>query len=146
MRDVIAGLILLVIAGVAALEASSLSMGTPRHIGPGMFPLVLAALIALVGVVLVFQGWRAGGLYKDRWPLRSPIFILGAAVAFGLAVRPLGLAVAGPLLVFVAAFASRETRWLEVFLFASGMTVFCVVLFKYLLSLPIPLAPWLMGY
>jgi hypothetical protein len=26
------------------------------------------------------------------------------------------------------------------------MTVFCVVLFKYLLSLPIPLAPWLIGY
>jgi hypothetical protein len=65
---------------------------------------------------------------------------------FGLAIRPLGLAAAGPLLVVVGALASEETRWLEVILFAAGMTAFCVVLFKYLLSLPIPLAPWLIGY
>jgi hypothetical protein len=67
-------------------------------------------------------------------------------VIFGLLIRPLGLAVAGPLLVIVGALASEESRWFEVMLFALGMTLFCVVLFKHLLSLPIPLAPWLIGY
>jgi len=146
MGNVIAGLILLVVAAVAAWQGSALTVGTPRHIGPGMVPLVLSASIALIGVILVGIGLREGRKYRDRWPLRGPVFILGSAVVFGLAIRPLGLAVAGPLLVVVGAFASEETRWLEVILFAVGMTVFCVVLFKYLLSLPIPLAPWLIGY
>jgi len=146
MRDVIAGLILLVIAAVAAWQGSALTVGTPRHIGPGMVPIVLSAFIALIGVVLVGIGVREGRAHRDRWPLRGPVFILGAAVVFGLAIRPLGLAVAGPLLVVVGALASEETRFFEVTLFAAGMTIFCVVLFKYLLSLPIPLAPWLIGY
>jgi putative tricarboxylic transport membrane protein len=146
MRDVIAGLILLVVAAVATWQGSALTMGTPRHLGPGMVPLVLSALIALIGVVLVGIGLRHGLAHRDRWPLRGPVFILGAVVVFGLAIRPLGLATAGPLLVVVGAFASDESRWSEVILFAVGMTVFCVVLFKYLLSLPIPLAPWLIGY
>ena len=146
MRDVIAGLILLVIAAVAAWQGSALTVGTPRHIGPGMAPIVLSALIALIGVILVGVGVREERTRCDRWPLRGPVFILGGAVVFGLAIRPLGLAVAGPLLVVVGALASEETRFVEVILFAAGMTVFCVVLFKYLLSLPIPLAPWLIGY
>lgn len=146
MRDVIAGLILLAIAAVAAWQGSPLTVGTPRHIGPGMVPIVLSAFIALIGVILMGIGVRKGRVHRDRWPLRGPVFILGAAVVFGLAIRPLGLAVAGPLLVIVGALASEETRYFEVILFAAGMTVFCVVLFKYLLSLPIPLAPWLIGY
>ena len=146
MRDVIAGLILLVIAAVAAWQGSTLPLGTPRHPGPGMVPLVLSASIALIGVILVGLGVRHTRTYRERWPLRGPVFILGSAVVFGLAIRPLGLAVAGPLVVIVGAFASEETRWLEVLLFAVGMTIFCIVLFKYLLSLPIPLAPWLIGY
>jgi hypothetical protein len=150
MRNVIAGLILLAVAAVAGWEGSGLTMGTPRHIGPGMFPLLLAGLIALIGIILVGMGLkeisREGARYSDRWPLRSPIFILGAAVVFGLAVRPLGLAVAGPLLVIVGGLASHETRWVELLTFALAMTAFCIVLFKYLLTLPIPLAPWLLGY
>jgi putative tricarboxylic transport membrane protein len=146
MRDVIAGLVLMMIAAAAAWQGSALTMGTPRHIGPGMVPMLLSALIALIGLILIGVGIRDGRAHRDRWPLRGPLFILGSAVVFGLAVRPLGLAVAGPLLVIVGAFASEETRWLEVVLFALGMTVFCVGLFKYLLSLPIPLAPWLIGY
>jgi putative tricarboxylic transport membrane protein len=146
MRDVIGGLILVVVAAVAAWQGSALSVGTPRHIGPGMVPVVLSALIALIGVILIGLGYREARAHRDRWPLRGPVFILGSAVIFGLVIRPLGLAVAGPLLVIVGALATDESRWFEVALFALGMTVFCVVLFKHLLSLPIPLAPWLIGY
>jgi putative tricarboxylic transport membrane protein len=122
MRDVIAGLILLVVAAVAAWQGSALTMGTPRHVGPGMVPQVLSAVIALIGVVLLGIGLREGQAHRDRWPLRGPVFILGSAVIFGLLIRPLGLAVAGPLLVIVGALASEESRWFEVMLFALGMT------------------------
>lgn len=78
-------------------------------------------------------------------PLVLAVILDGLAV-FGLAVRPLGLAVAGPLLIVVGAFASREVRWGETLVFGALMTVFCVGLFKFALGLPIPLAPWLIGY
>jgi putative tricarboxylic transport membrane protein len=45
------------------------------------------------------------------------VLVLGALVVFGLAVRPLGLVVAGPLAIVVSAFASDEVRWGETLLF-----------------------------
>lgn len=141
-----AGLLLIAIAAVAGAQGSSLSVGTLRHIGPGMIPLTLAAILGFIGVLLMLMWWRGDRGDSGRWPLRGPIFILGAAVVFGLTVRPLGLTVAGPLLVVVAAFASHETRWKEIIIFATGMTIFCVALFRYALTLPIPVAPWLIGY
>jgi hypothetical protein len=61
-------------------------------------------------------------------------------------VRPLGLVVAGPLAIVIGAFASDEVRWKETLLFGAVMTLFCIGLFKFALGLPIPLAPWLLGY
>ena len=86
------------------------------------------------------------GAGLDRWGVRGPIFILGAAVAFALAVRPLGLAVAGPLVIVISAMASRETRLVEMLIFGTIITAFCLLLFKFALNLPIPVAPWLVGY
>jgi putative tricarboxylic transport membrane protein len=67
-------------------------------------------------------------------------------VAFGLTVRPLGLVVAGPVAIVIAAFASDEVRWMEAIVLGAVMTAVCVGLFKFALGLPIPLAPWLIGY
>jgi len=61
-------------------------------------------------------------------------------------VRPPGLVVAGPLAIVIGAFASDEVRWKETLLFGAAMTLFCIGLFKFALGLPIPLAPWLLGY
>jgi hypothetical protein len=65
---------------------------------------------------------------------------------FGFSVRTLGLLFAGPLVVLFSALASGETRWVESAVFAVAMTGFCFLLFKQLLSLPMPVAPWILGY
>lgn len=145
-QDAAAGLFLMAIAGMALWLGSDLPVGTVRQLGPGMFPRVLAILVGLVGAMIVIDAFLQSGEKLGRWPLRSPLFILGAAVAFGFAVRPLGLVVAAPLVMLIGAFASPETRVREVLVFGVVMTVFCVGLFKYALGLPIPVAPWLIGY
>lgn len=145
-QDAGAGFFLLVIAGVALWLGSDLPVGSVRQLGPGMFPRVLAVLVGVVGVMIVIDAFLEHGEKMERWPLRAPLFILGAAVAFGFAVRPLGLVVAAPLVMVIGAFASPETRLREVLVFGVVMTAFCVALFKYALGLPIPLAPWLIGY
>jgi putative tricarboxylic transport membrane protein len=96
--------------------------------------------------MLALASLLKGGISLERLTLRGPLLILGALVIFGLAVRPFGLVVAGPLAIVVGGFASSEVRWGETLLFGVLMTAFCIGLFKFALGLPIPLAPWLLGY
>lgn len=145
-RDAGAGVFLIAIGGFALWQGAALDPGSLRQIGPGMLPRALAVLTALFGVALAAGVLFDRGERLERWSLRGPLFILGAAVAFGLAVRPLGLTVAGPIAVIVGSFAGRDTRIVEAVVFGAVMTAFCVALFKLLLGLPIPVAPWLIGY
>jgi putative tricarboxylic transport membrane protein len=103
-------------------------------------------LLALLGLALAGSAAFSDGAALGRWSLRGPILIFGALVAFGLSIRPLGLLVAGPLAVLISAGASNETRLFETILFGALITAFCIGLFKFALGLPIPLAPWLIGY
>jgi len=145
-QDFAGGLVVIAIAAFAFWQGADLPIGTFGGMGPGMLPRGLAILLGLLGAMLVVDTVLENGPRLERWSLRGPLFVLGAVVAFGAAVRPLGLAVAGPLAIVIGAFASSEVRWFETLVFGALMTVFCIGLFKFALGLPIPLAPWLLGY
>ena len=146
-QDFIGGLAIVAVAVLAWWLARKLPGGAGGGMGPGTLPKSLAVLLGLLGALLAASSFfEKEGLRLQRWSLRGPLFILGALVVFGIAVRPLGLSVAGPLAIGVAAFASDEVRWGETLLFGLLMTAFCIGLFKFALGLPIPLAPWLVGY
>ena len=109
-------------------------------------------LVAVFGVLLVAQGLVLDGDRLQRWHLRGPVFVLGAVLLFAatirgatlslggltLAIPPLGLAIAGPLCVVFASLADKETRLVEIVPFAVAITAVSILLFKYLLRLPIP--------
>jgi putative tricarboxylic transport membrane protein len=143
-QDLLGGLAIIAVAAFAYWQARHLPMAAAGGMGPGTLPKGLALLLGALGVLLVLHSVKSESL--GRWSVRGPLFVLGALVLFGLAVRPLGLAVAGPLAIAAAAFASSEVRWRETLIFGVLMTAFCVGLFKFALGLPIPLAPWLVGY
>jgi putative tricarboxylic transport membrane protein len=145
-QDAGAGLFLIAIGLIGFWQSLPLAAGSLSQLGPGMLPRAISVLVAVCGVALFLEGWFAGGERLERWAVRGPVFILGAVVVFALTVRPLGLAVAGPLAVALSGFASRETHWLETIAFGVAMTVFCLGLFKFALGLPIPVAPWLLGW
>ena len=145
-QDFLGGLVVIAVAVLAFWQGANLPIGTLGGMGPGMLPKSLAALLGLLGALLVLSAIREGGPPLDRWSIRGPVLVLGAVVAFGMAVRPLGLVVAGPLAIVIGAFASDEVRWKETLVFGALMTAFCIGLFKFALGLPIPLAPWLLGY
>ncbi len=148
-QDVVGGAVIVAFAAFAFWAGSDLPItpdGAEGGIGPGALPQGLALLLGILGLVLIANALLGRGARLDRWSIRAPVLILGAVVVFGLAVRPLGLAVAGPLAIVVGALASDEVRWRETLLFGALMTVFCIGLFKFALGLPIPLAPWLLGY
>ncbi len=144
------GLILMAIAGFAVFGSRNLETGSLAEIGPGLFPKALAIFLMIAAVFLLWTGWQSR-LGADRInftgrSVRAVIAILGAVFVFGLTVRSLGLAFATPIAILVSGFADSGTRWLELAIFASALTAFCAVLFRFALGLPIPLAPWLLGY
>jgi putative tricarboxylic transport membrane protein len=155
-EDLAGGLLLIVFAALLYSQAMGLRFGQLRGIGPGMMPQVTAIMLAAFGLVLVVQSFISTGLRLGAWAWRGLFFVLGAVILFaatirgidlfGVKVPPLGLLVAGPLAVLVSALADRETRPVEVLIYAAVITAFCVGLFKYALRLPIPLAPWWLGY
>jgi putative tricarboxylic transport membrane protein len=56
-------------------------------------------------------------------------------------IRPLGLVPATFLAFMISILGSSEMRWIESMIAASLMTLFCVLLFVYLLNLPFQLWP-----
>jgi len=134
------------VAVFAFWQAANLPIGTLGGMGPGMLPRSLAVLFGLLGALLVLDSVLEGGLPLEPWSIRGPVLVAVAMVAFGLTVRPLGLVVAGPVAIVIAALASNEVRWVETIVVGLLMTIFCIGLFKFALGLPIPLAPWLLGY
>lgn len=160
-QDLVAGLFLIALALLALWAGSDLNAGTMRTMGPGMLPKAVATLIALVGAVLVVGSLIWEGPPLDPVYYRGPFFIVLGIIAFGLTVRgfsiplpggasiptpALGILGAGPLAIMIAGFASPETRFKELMIFAAGMTLFCWFLFKWALGLPIPLMPMIFGY
>jgi len=145
-QDCVGGLVVFAVGVFGFWQSANLPIGTLGGMGPGMLPKSLAVLLSVLGALLVVQSKLEGGPPLDRWSIRGPVLVLGAVVAFGMAVRPLGLVVAGPLAIVIGAFASGEARWKETLVFGVLMTALCIGLFKFALGLPIPLAPWLLGY
>jgi hypothetical protein len=163
-QDFAAGLFLLAFAALAFFGAFDLKFGQMRGIGPGLMPKITALILGVFGLVLVAQSFFTRGSRLDAWGIRGLFFVLGAVLLFAMTIRgvdlgkdvnlpyignkipPFGLLVSGPLAVIFSSFADKSTRWGEVLLFAVVITAFCIGLFKFALRLPIPLAPWWLGY
>lgn len=139
--DIGGGLFLLGLAIVGYIGGFSLPFGQLSGIGSGLLPKVVALLVAAFGVALLVQGFLSGGDKLDQWAIRGPIFVLSGVIVFAFTIRPLGLVVAGPLAVIVSALADKDTRPAEVAILALALTVASGLMFKELLSLPIPFDP-----
>jgi putative tricarboxylic transport membrane protein len=137
-RDFLAGTSLVALALFALWGTADLDAGTRRSMGPAMMPRVVALAVGAVGVVLAVASVVKRGDALGRWSWRGPLFVSLAIVAFALTIRTVGLAVAGPLVVVISGAASPETRPRELVIFAAVITAFCIALFRYALSLPVP--------
>lgn len=145
-KDLSAGLLFIAIAALFAFETRELDMGTPLRLGPGAFPLLLAGVLGLLGLVIVAQAFRNPATHEMTIPWRGIVLIVLAPVLFGITVRGLGLVAAIALVVAVSAFASRRMSAKLAIALTIGLTVFCVLVFSVGLGLPLRLVgPWLRG-
>ncbi|HEY6106331.1 MAG TPA: tripartite tricarboxylate transporter TctB family protein [Anaeromyxobacteraceae bacterium] len=137
-QDLAAGLSLVALAALALWAGAGLDAGRLQAMGPGMMPRAVAVMVGLVGLLLIALAFLRAGEPLQRWAWRGPLFLTLGVVGFALTIRPVGLALAGPLVAMVGGAASPESRPRELLVFAVAITAFCVLLFRVLLRLPIP--------
>ena len=154
-QDLAGGLFMILLALGAFIFSWELPAGTLRQLGPGMLPKAFAVICGALGAMLALASLRYHGEQLSGWSWKGIFFALGGACLFGLTIRgfefgpirvpSLGLLVSGPLLIFFSGLAAEDRKLRELLIFAIAMSAACILLFKYALSLPIPLAPWLLG-
>lgn len=143
-KDLVCGLVFVVIGLIFAVVGRDLEIGTATRMGPGYFPLVLCGLMIFIGLVIAVRaiGQPAGEPFGGV-PWRAILLILPATVFFGYSVRGVGLVPAVMTVALASAFASHKmTVPLAIFL-AVALAAFCSAVFVYGLGLPIQLfGPW----
>ena len=154
-QDFAGGLFMVVLAIGAYGFSWDLPAGTLRQLGPGMLPKAFAVICGVLGAMLMLTSLRYHGEKLSGWSWKGVFYALGGTCLFALTIRgsdlgpirvpALGLLVAGPLLIAFSGLAADDRKIKELLIFAVAMSLGCILLFKYALSLPIPLAPWLLG-
>lgn len=141
--NLLCGLLFIALGLFFIIQSLSLELGTAFRMGPGYFPLVLAAVLTLLGVVILIQSVRVTGDAIGALAWRGMLFILPAPIVFGLLVRGAGFVPALFVAAFIASFASERLRVPAALVLATGITFFSVLVFSYGLGLPFErFGPW----
>jgi hypothetical protein len=146
-RDYYAGALMVLLGLIAAHDGTRYPIGTLRQMGPGYFPLALGVLLVLLG--LMIAGTAIGGTThedEDVIELRPQwwgwfCIMLGPSL-FILLGHYFGMLPATFACVFVSALGDRESNLKSAAILAGGVSIFGVLLFHYLLKLPMPMLSW----
>ncbi|NLS06081.1 tripartite tricarboxylate transporter TctB family protein [Rhizobium sp. P32RR-XVIII] len=146
-KELAAGVIFIAFGAFFALMAlETLSIGNAFRMGPGYFPLILAGLLVLLGIGVAIQGITIEKTPFGSVSWRGVILILAAPIFFGVTIENLGLLGSVFFSCLIATVASRKLSILRAIAVSVLLTVFCVALFGYALTLNIPIfGPWLGG-
>ena len=121
--------------------------GSALRMGPGYFPIVLSALMILMGFYVLALGLRKDHeKIQGNWSIRALIMLPLSCVIFGVLMEEAGFIPAMVALIPISAAAGREFKWLEVTLLTIGLTIACAAGFIYGLGLPYPLIKGMWGY
>ena len=140
-KNLLTGL-MFVLIGLGALWLSQgYSMGTARRMGPAYFPSIVGGALAFLGIVVTIRSFRSPAGPVRIPTLRPMITITCAVVLFALLVRSLGLVLSLLLLVVISCLAGPRYRVPEVAFLYLFLAVVSTALFVYGLGLQFPLWP-----
>jgi hypothetical protein len=144
-RDHYAGALVALIGAAAAWQGSQYGIGTLSRMGAGFFPTALGAGMVIMGVLIAAAARKtqSAGIAPLHGTETAPdwrgwVAIIAAVLAFIGLAQYAGLMPATFACVFVAAMGDREASWRHSAALAAGITVFAIVLFNYVLQVPMP--------
>lgn len=144
-RDYYAGMLMLAVGLGAVYNGIRYSVGSLTQMGPGFFPVTIGVALACTGLAIAIVAKVSPpeeGVKKLPPELKAWCFILGSIVAFIVLGTYGGLVPATFAIVFIAALGDRDNTVWRALLLAVAMTVLCIVIFWWALSLQFPLFQW----
>ncbi|MFC7518074.1 tripartite tricarboxylate transporter TctB family protein [Herbaspirillum sp. GCM10030257] len=138
-KDFWSGVIFIGIGLAAILIGRDYSLGTTGRMGPGYFPTILGALLAVLGSVSVLRSLLRPGESLERFAVKSLLLVLIGVLGFGLLMRGAGVVPAIVGLVLIGACASVKFKLLPSLLLAAGLAIFSALVFVKGLGLPMPI-------
>ncbi len=143
-RDFWSGLMFVLVGLGFAWGATSYSFGSSARPGPGYFPFGLGILLAVLGAFVLFEALTIeteDGEKIGDWAFKPLLWITASVAGFGWALPHLGMVIALPILVVVAAMAGDEFHWKDAVINAAILTLGSWLIFIVGLKLVIPLWP-----
>jgi TctA family transporter len=143
-QDFLAGLFFTLLGALVAAGSFKYAMGTAMRMGPGYFPLTLAALLVAIGLFVLTHSLtldRANAQAVEPFALRPITLVAAGVLIFAFTVQSFGLIVATIGLVTVSGVAYQGFRWSELAILGATLSVFAVGVFSYGLSLPFQALP-----
>ncbi|MDF2114325.1 tripartite tricarboxylate transporter TctB family protein [Roseiarcaceae bacterium H3SJ34-1] len=140
-KDFWSGLFFTAVGMFFVAVASGYRLGDMHRLGPGMFPVLVGSLMALLGFFLAGRSLVMDGEPVARLHRRSVGIGLLSVVAFGIALRPLGLVPSIVILVLVSSFAGKDVRIIETIVLALVLALLSVVVFVWVVGMEVPLWP-----
>lgn len=136
-QDFGAGILFIVFGAIGMWVGSELAFGTARNMGPGYFPMIICALIVLIGVIVTAKSLAFEGPAIERIQFRPIAFILLAICPF-LVIEKTGAIIAAIALIIFAAYGRKDVNLIETLIFAVCTAAFVVIIFVYALGQPMP--------
>lgn len=138
-KDFWTGLIYIAFGSAALIIGRDYGMGTAVKMGPAYFPTILSGLLMTIGVISLVRSFIRPGSPVGTLALKGLALVITSTILFGLIVRGAGLIVALPVLVIISSLASTRFRWRYSLALAAGLTVFCILIFRQGLGVPLPI-------
>ena len=146
-RDRALGLMLAATGAVIGLAAAEYDRGLLRNIGPGFFPILIASVLAGLGLLVAT---RHAGDRIDSAAVVRPMARLAAVplaiLVFALLVERAGILLAAIALVVTSSCARAGGRWRDVALVALALSLLAVLVFVWALGVPLPVLPQPLGW
>ena len=145
-KDLLAGIMFMVIGIVFAVGAYNYQMGTAARMGPGFFPRILGFLMAGLGVVIAGIGLKNQAAFAASegigWTWKPVIIVTAAVILFGFTLPTLGMIVAITILTILSGIAAHDKNYRELVFITVIMCIFCAGVFIWGLKLQMKLFPW----
>jgi hypothetical protein len=145
-KDLLAGLMFIVIGVVFFVGAYNYQMGTAARMGPGYFPRILGGVMAVLGVIVAGIGLKNQAQWAATdgigWTWKPVIILTAAVVLFGATLPSLGMVIAIILLTIISGIAAHDKNYRELAIITVIMCLFCAAVFVWGLKLQMKLFPW----
>jgi hypothetical protein len=150
-RDFCAGGLMILFGLVAAVNGPNYHVGTLMHMGPGFMPTALGVILVILGVAIAGTASvgatdgdevDSGKLLPEHPQWLAWLCILSGPLMFVIFGSIGGMAPATFMCVFVSALGDRLSTWKTSLVLATAITISGVLLFHYLLQIPMPVLEW----